>query len=114
MSFISRWRNKRVASDLRAAADLIEKIGWAQRNYFIPGEGYCVLGAINTVTVGNPSGTYSGSRTDKAVDALYDLLSPKNTLPAYVITEWNDLPTQTAEKVTATLRAAAERVLEEN
>lgn len=106
---------QQVVSDLRACADLIEKNGWIQGDFYQEREGVppvecpvCSVGAMYTVTSGHPSNEvvvdWAGiQRFIAAKTALWEFL------PDNIIT-WNDTPGRTAEEVIQAFRACADMV----
>lgn len=82
------------ADVLDAAADQIERHGWAQLVFDAKDGSRCVLGAINRV-VGS---TYI--QRDRSKELLWAYIGQS---PMY----WNDKPGRTADEVIETLRKAA-------
>jgi hypothetical protein len=76
---------------LQRAADLIRKRGWCQRAYARVDGRLCMLGAINTLPIGNP-------------EAVKDHL--KTYLGTRIYT-WNDRRGRTKRQVIAALERAA-------
>lgn len=114
--------NAETADILDRAAEVIERNGWHQGDYFNrdqEGAGInpadcavCTRGAINIVaTGGNPVNDYdvNGVAAAEALDLfLWDTFEAEGR---YGIAPWNDAPERTAAEVIAVLReaAAAER-----
>ena len=95
------------AAVLRAAAALIEHEGWIQGDYFRPGEGYCVLGAIRD----SAQEVFGHPVTVGACKAVRDMVGISG--PAS-ISLWNDSPKRTQAEVITTLRAAADKAEQES
>jgi hypothetical protein len=110
-NFVSKQQTSR---DLTDAALLLEEGGWTQR-YFHDDKGYCVMGAINQVVTGSSfappalTSKHGKKRIDKAIDAIYDTIFAEKE-PTIDLGQWNDMPTQEAGMVIATVRTAAERL----
>ncbi len=85
-----------VAADLRAAADVLERDGWAQGG--LASCGRCAIEAVWQVT-----GSI-GQRPQDAVETLRAVIPA----PSSIIL-WNDKPGRTADEVITALRAAADR-----
>jgi len=105
-----------VAADLRAAADVLERDGWTQSDYYDDKSGFrCVYGALHFVASGgrrsepqlNDDGGDDGPRVGPAAAQLASLL--RLTAPSVDLVDWNDAPRRRAAEVIAALRAAADR-----
>ena len=84
-----------VAADLRAAAEVLRRDGWAQGG--LAGDGYCAIEAVWQVA------GYWGKRPMEAVESLRGYV-PR---PGSII-QWNDAPGRTVDEVIAALEAAAD------
>jgi hypothetical protein len=102
---------QQVMKDLRAGADLIEKNGWIQGDFYQEREGVepidcpvCSVGGLHAVITGSPT----PGRGDWA--AIQRYIGAKLALWEYLPTDiiaWNDTPGRTAEEVTAAFRDCA-------
>jgi hypothetical protein len=104
---------QQVVKDLRACADLIEKNGWIQGDFYQEREGVppvecpvCSVGAMYTVTGGHPS-------NEGVVDwaAIQRFIGAKNALWEFLpdnIIAWNDAKGRTAEEVIKAFRECAD------
>jgi arginine/ornithine N-succinyltransferase beta subunit len=88
-----------VADDLRAAADVLERDGWTQRNYVDRGGCRCMIGALAAATREDLR-TWNTVRVDAGRKAMRDFLHQN-------LASWNDAEGRTAAEVTAALREAA-------
>lgn len=84
--------SKEVATVLKNAHDLIDKVGWVQREYGNPQRGYCMYGAIDATGAQYPELT----RCRDAVDAVVG----GNGI------QYNDHPKRTKAQVLAALKKA--------
>lgn len=98
----------KVAADLRAAADVIERDGWTQGRYHSADGCHCALGAIVVATTGRAldPDVDDEAWTDRyrTAVAVLDRHIGRHT-PSF-----NDDPSTTADEVTAALRSAAAAV----
>lgn len=113
MTTIAEVREQ-TAKDLRDCADLIEKNGWTQGEFYKEVEGVeppdcpvCSIGAIFTVVEGNPVGGggewASIQRAMAAKTAMYRQVDDN-------VIVWNDAPGRTAEEVISAFRACADEI----
>jgi hypothetical protein len=104
-------------TDLRAAADIIERNGWHQGNYFLPDDPkppqecrVCALGAIHVAIHGQPwSPMFDSEQEDRTLKA-FAAASRFVDGPWGSLVGWNDEPDRTAEEVIAALRGAADSI----
>lgn len=102
----------RVAADLRAAADVLERDGWTQGDYGRPSGCKCLYGGIHfAVTDGESVSDVELSReeekrADAAASRVMEVVDAGGWLD---LLDWNDEPGRTAAEVVAALRAAADR-----
>lgn len=89
-----------MADVLNAAADLIERKGWARAEYYGAGC-YCVLGAILAVQNETFGLEDLNDACVAAAEAIVDA-------PPYMLARWNDHPKRTQAEVVEALRKAAE------
>jgi hypothetical protein len=128
-----KWRITAVTTvreALLAAAEVIERNGWCQGDFFDGSHSdmpyqecpVCMVGAINVVLLGQPDAS-PGKRSDvfpmwrAALDAVarwigatISEIDPEDTLLS--IGDWNDAARRSDVDVVAALRAAAEAVSE--
>jgi len=83
-----------VAADLRLAADLLERDGWAQGTYQSDDGQRCVMGALLDV---------AGDINFSVHKSIFKQVAGKYPL------SYNDSPGRTAEQVITALRAAADK-----
>jgi hypothetical protein len=110
-----------VAADLRAAADVLERMGWTRDAYVNPDGRCCAVGALAKALEPDfgPRADIEDLAADQyhrakaAAQALLPLVDPRRREPAIFweapITAWNDRDERTADEVIAALRAAADR-----
>lgn len=95
------------ADVLRRAADLVDE-GWCQGRSHIKsadgGDRYCAAGAIQKVALSADIGWHAEERV---IDILRGRIGGR-TVSRWNIPRWNDEPGQTAEAVSAKLRAVAD------
>lgn len=104
-------------TDLRNAADVIERDGWHQGAYFQPEDGngsggcrVCASGAINTAVHGFAWPPIFDTSERERADAAWYAASTFADGPWGSIVLWNDEPGRTAEEVIAALRGAADKL----
>jgi hypothetical protein len=95
------------AADLRAAADVLRRDGWIQRNDHGP-HGHCAAGAIEVAIDPNSIETrnegWDWEQNERFSEATLILARSFNA----EVTAWNDTPGRTAAEVIAALEAAAQ------
>jgi len=93
-----------VADVLDGAADVIERDGWHQGHYYIPGEGVCAIGAFAQAT-----GLRHPDIEDRGFGPRRALAGHLGFDPDYAgpIIRWNDAPERTKQEVLDALRKAA-------
>ena len=108
------------ADVLEDGADIIEKEGHGKGNYFVPGQGYCALGALGTAAgvfydhdqSTDPALKERFTVYAEAADALAELVTvdrTRNNLDnrRHLVPAWNDAPERTKQEVLDALRKAA-------
>jgi hypothetical protein len=101
-------KTEQVAADLRAAADVLERGGWAQGDYVTDDGCRCAIGAL-VVVCGGSAGESTVPFDDlPRLRTLMGAVERQTGIPRWDIDAWNDEPGRTAAEVIATLRAAAE------
>ena len=99
---------KTPADVLRHAALIIEERGWSDDEPITADGRCCTLGAIRLAVHGNIGGLFSDEMAPavRYFGLRLDPTDAENAIGSIAV--WNDAPGQTAEEVTAALRAAAD------
>lgn len=87
---------------LNKAADLIEYHGLAKQTFFGTSGEFDIIGAIYTVTEGEPGRT---ELRKAAFCVVYDYV--RDDIPKLTLSDWADAPERTATEVVTTLREAS-------
>lgn len=110
MRFFNKKELQQAAADLRAGAEVIERNGWHQGDYYKRVEGLsirdcpvCAAGALSVAVANLPLPRIS-NRLTNALQALQEHVH------AFSVGNWNDQEEQTAENVIKTIRECADRL----
>ena len=121
MSIISTENRAQAASDLRAGAEHIGRVGWIQGRLVDSRQDddlnacpVCALGGLNCAIYGEPRGLIGPTMTVEEYDALYerrcraaDALGEQIGVPGWDVPDWNDTDGRSKDEVVSAMLAAA-------